>query len=300
MSSQSPCDWSSLLVDAVTRPGTISSAYQRFWTYSVGNQCLALFQCMEKGIEPGPIHTFKGWLDLGRHVRKGEKAITLCMPVSVKRKIRKQKPDLQPAGVEDGTERQPTHPGSATSADNGTVNVTVFTFKPHWFVLSQTEGEPYQPQELPEWSESRALPALSIDRVNFEHTDGNCQGYALERRVSVSPVAALPHKTLLHEVAHVLLGHTAEGSRMDDHEFTPRNLREVEAECVALICCESLGLPGIPECRGYIQHWLGKETIPDRSASAFSRPPIKSSGPADLLRLDLSRLPDRERFIFRR
>jgi hypothetical protein len=63
-----------------------------------------------------------------------------------------------------------------------------------------------------------------------------------------------------------MLGHTQEGSRLDDHEFTPRNLREVEAECVALICCESLQLHGTAEARGYIQHWLGKEVIPDRSA----------------------------------
>jgi hypothetical protein len=271
MSAQPPCDWSVLLVDAVTRPGIISSAYSRFWNYSVGNQILALFQCLEKGIEPGPIHTFKGWLDIGRHVRKGEKAITLCMPVSVKRKLDKSKLEPQPANVGEGAQLQSTRPGGVTGAEDGTVNVTVFTFKPHWFVLSQTEGEPYQPQELPGWSESRALSALSIERVKFERTDGNCQGFALERTVSVSPIAGLPHKTLLHEIAHVLLGHTAEGSRMDDHEFTPRNLREVEAECVALICCEALGLPGTPECRGYIQHWLGKETIPDRSAQRIFR-----------------------------
>jgi len=271
MSSQSSRDWSSLLVDAVNRPGIISAAYSRFWNYSVGNQILALFQCIERRIEPGPIHTFKGWLDLGRHVRKGEKAITLCMPVLVKRKLSKQKLEPQPANAIEGAERQSNRLVDVPATEVVTANVTLFTFKPHWFVLSQTEGEPYRAQELPDWSESRALPALSIERVKFERTDGNCQGYALERSVSVSPIAALPHKTLVHEVAHVLLGHTAEGSRMDDHEFTPRNLREVEAECVALICCESLGLPGTPECRGYIQHWLGKEEIPDRSAQRIFR-----------------------------
>ena len=135
MSAQSPCDWSSLLVDAVTRTGIISSAYSRFWNYSVGNQILALFQCMEKGIEPGPIHTFKGWLDIGRHVRKGEKAITLCMPVFVKRKLAKSKLEPQPANVGDGAERQSTRLGSVTDTEDGTVNVTVFTFKTHWFVL---------------------------------------------------------------------------------------------------------------------------------------------------------------------
>ena len=65
--------------------------------------------------------------------------------------------------------------------------------------------------------------------------DGNSQGYAATgaATVSVSPIAAMPHKTLFHEIAHVLLHHGA-----DD---TERSLREVEAECVAM-SCESLGL----------------------------------------------------------
>lgn len=74
-------DWTALLIVAVNKPGLVSSAYQLFWRYSVGNQILALFQCLLRKIEPGPIHTFRGWLKLGRQVRQGEKAITLVMPV---------------------------------------------------------------------------------------------------------------------------------------------------------------------------------------------------------------------------
>ncbi|HEY4329866.1 MAG TPA: DUF1738 domain-containing protein, partial [Phycisphaerae bacterium] len=77
-------------------------------------------------------------------------------------------------------------------------------------------------------------------------------------------IAAQPHTTLFHEIAHVVLGHTAEGP-LEDHARTPKNLREVEAECVALICCESLNLKGASECRGYIQHWLDGAAIPERS-----------------------------------
>jgi hypothetical protein len=259
-------DWSKLLTDAVKTPGIISQAYSRFWTYSVGNQILAMFQCQMRGLEPGPIHTFRGWLDLGRHVKRGEKAITLCMPVTVKRRLDRRAGERQQLRGGDSAERQVTGPGGVVAGGDTTVNVTVFTYKPHWFVLSQTEGDPYVPQELPDWSEARALHALLIDRVPFDHPSGNCQGFASVRTVSVSPIAALPHKTLFHELAHVILGHTEEGHTLDDHDRTPVNQREVEAECVALICCESLDLAGAAECRGYIQHWLGKETIPDRSA----------------------------------
>ncbi len=46
-----------------------------------------------------------------------------------------------------------------------------------------------------------------------------------------------------------------------------RNLRECEAESVALLCCAALDLPGVAECRGYIQRWWGQgHEIPERSA----------------------------------
>src|SRR5205814_2350046 len=107
---------------------------------------------------------------------------------------------------------------------------------------------------------------LNIERITFDHLNGNAQGYAVDRKVAVSPIAFMPHRTLFHELAHVILGHTEELRRMDDDDQTPVNLREVEAECTALICCESLGLDGATFSRGYIQHWLKGETIPERSA----------------------------------
>ena len=43
-----------LLEEAVRRPGLILEAYSRFHGYSFGNQCAALFQCILRGIPPGP------------------------------------------------------------------------------------------------------------------------------------------------------------------------------------------------------------------------------------------------------
>ena len=71
---------------------------------------------------------------------------------------------------------------------------------------------------------------------------------------------------LFHELAHVLLGHTSEGQQADG-DLTPRNLRECEAEAVALLCWAALELPGLDQCRGYIQAWWGQGyEIPERSA----------------------------------
>ena len=251
-------DWSALLIEAVTKPGIIAQAYRLFWHYSIGNQILAMFECMIRGIEPGPINTFMGWKELGRSVKKGEKAITLCMPVTVKSKrhdLLSDNPKTTIA-VGDGAERPPE-----------TVSFTRFIYRPHWFVLSQTEGKDYQPAQLPDWSEPLALENLRIQRIPFRHTDGNAQGYAVDRSVAISPIAFMPHRTLLHELAHVVLGHTEELQRLDDDDSrTPRDLREVEAESVALICCCSLELGGEEFSRGYIQHWLKGQPIPDRSA----------------------------------
>ncbi len=203
-----------------------------------------MFQCFERGIQPGPLATFPKWKELGRHVSKGEKALTLCMPLTCKRNRTVTK--------EDGTEQEEEF------------TFTHFTYKAHWFVLAQTEGAEYQPPALSQWSEQTALSALNIQRVEFEDLDGNTQGYAKRgRKIAISPIAAQHHKTLFHELAHVFLGHTGDGD-LSDSEVISRDIREAEA--VALLCCESLGLPGAEFSRGYIQSWCQGQAISERSA----------------------------------
>src|SRR5262249_39944722 len=82
-----------LLEEAVTKPATLMRAYSLFWNYSLGNQILALIQANRRGIALGPIASFNRWKELGRHVKRGEKAIELCMPVTCKRTVTEQGPD---------------------------------------------------------------------------------------------------------------------------------------------------------------------------------------------------------------
>ena len=225
MASSTPKAFAELLQGAVNEPGIISQAYQQFHHYSIGNQLLAWVQCLERGIKPGPINTFPGWKALGRYVRKGERAITLCMPITLKRKA--------------ATESRHT---TETTQDPDDVIITRFVYKPHWFVLGQTDGQELAEQPIPAWDKDQALQALNVQEIPFDNTDGNCLGFARQRSIAISPVNPLPHKTRFHELAHVLLGHTAEGLHADS-EITPRNLRECEAETVALLCCAALDLP---------------------------------------------------------
>src|SRR5437764_13500724 len=85
MASSAPATFAHLLESAITEPGIVSSAYRNFHNYSLGNQLLTWGQCLNRGLQPGPLATYQRWRELGRQVRKGEKAITLCRPVTVKR-----------------------------------------------------------------------------------------------------------------------------------------------------------------------------------------------------------------------
>ena len=233
-------NFSQLLNDAVNQPGIISKCYSTFHGYSIGNQLLAYSQCVARDIPIGPIASFKTWKDLGRSVKKGEKAIALVRPVTIAKK--------DDAGEKTGDAFQ------------------LFVLKNQWFVLSQTEGEEFVNEvAVPTWDKAKALETLGITEVAFDHTDGNCQGYAVSKSIAVSPLAVLPHKTRFHEIAHVVLGHTSEG-QLSDSESTPRDIREVEAEGVAYILCSLLNLGGLDESRGYIQNWLQGGEVSDKSA----------------------------------
>ena len=63
-----------LLEEAVTKPGTLMKAYSLYWNYSRGNQVLALIQAKQRGLALGPIASFNRWKELGRYVKKGQKA----------------------------------------------------------------------------------------------------------------------------------------------------------------------------------------------------------------------------------
>jgi N-terminal domain of anti-restriction factor ArdC len=247
MTERQHATWGELLRDAVEKPGQLLEAYTAFHTYSFGNALLALEQCIRRNLQPGPLNTYRGWLERKRQVRKGEKGITLCMPMPFKKAA-------QTDSVQDDETAEPQ-------------TRYAFRFRAYWFVLAQTEGEDTPIPSIPGFDIDTALCALNITRTPFDELNGNIQGFAHGREIAVNPVAGLPHKTTLHELAHVVLGHTT-SEKLVDSEQTARHIREVEAESVALICCETLGLEGADFCRAYIQHWLKTEKeIPNQSAA---------------------------------
>lgn len=236
-----------MLENAVKEPGKIAEAYSLFHNYSISNAWLALWECAARGIEPGPINTYKGWMALNRQVKKGSKAIRLIMPVTCK--------------IDSSVRNEETG-----EYDPVKKTFTRFLLKPYWFVLSQTDGEDVALPSLPSWDAETALAALNMQRIPFDGNDGNTQGFAMAgRKLAISPIAFAPHKTLFHEMAHILLGHCESGNMLDFPELT-KSLKEVEAESVAYLVTSSLKLDGLEYARGYIQHWLQGSEIPGKNA----------------------------------
>ena len=238
--------WERILEDAVNKPGSLMEAYRAFHSYSLRNAMLVFFECHGRGIEPGPVTTYRKWKEKGRQVRKGEKALTMMMPLTYKAQASK------------GQEQ-------ADDADAGESSVrTRFVFRRHWFAISQTDGpETTEFEQVPGWDREKALKALSVEEIPFDRADGNTQGFARGGKIAINPMAQSPIKTTFHELGHVLLH---QGDHADQQDL-PRSLKEAEAEGVALICTEALGLEGADYCRGYIQNWLAGAGIPRASAS---------------------------------
>lgn len=238
-------DFEQVLKNAIEIPGKIQAAYSAFNSYSTQNQMLIMFQCDSREIPIGPVGTFKFWESKGRRVMKGSKALSMLVPCTFSKESENDDGEIE------------------------TKTRMFFKAKNSWFVLSQTEGADFSPETvaLPEFSETKLLETLNIKRIPFSIPDGNVQGYAVvgKREIAVNPLAGLPFKTLIHEIAHIELGHTEQS--LHDTDSIPKDLKEVEAESVALLVLESLGLDGAEYCRGYIQGWFrNRGEIPNKNA----------------------------------
>ena len=122
-------------------------------------------QCQLRELEPGPINTFPGWQALGRNVKRGERALILCMPIT--RKVR----DEEAQGSE---------------GENGERTFTSFMHKARWFVVTQTVGEEYTPPQIANWDADRALSLAAALEGDSEHLIAQAvRRYARDRKVAL-------------------------------------------------------------------------------------------------------------------
>jgi hypothetical protein len=206
----------------------------RFHKYSWHNICLIATQ-RPTATRVAGFHT---WRTMRRFVRKGEKGIAILAPII-------------------GRE--------AESVD--TKARTILGFRAAYvFDVAQTEGEP-----LPEPNDASGDPGMNtaalkraiLDRgivVEFVDDLGGASGMSsggwIRLLNGLSPATAFT--TLVHEYAHELLHHA-------DDRPTSRDTRELEAEAVAFVVGEVVGLQTGAASRDYIHLYRG-----DRQALAGS------------------------------
>lgn len=230
-----------LVRDVLDNPSRIDKCYSLFHDYSILNSLALVYQCEKRGLEVGPVASFKKWKSLGARIKKGQKALSICIPFNVKSKYltRKVKQD-------DGTEKEEP------------VMFTAFSWKNVVFAHSQTEGGKIQEVHKCKWELSKALRNLGIKQIPFSMVNGNVQGYANENGIALNPLGSHPIRTAVHELAHKLM-HTGK-TNLDS------STKEVEAELVSYILGLVLKLDGVEESRGYIKHWLGSNELQEKTA----------------------------------
>ncbi|WP_236737465.1 hypothetical protein [Mycolicibacterium llatzerense] len=228
-------DWRAVLTEALVLPGRMSDTYTRFYNYSFLNQLWLMAQGVHE-----PCASFNRWKALGRYPIKGAGRYVLH-PRPVKKR----------------------------NAETGEDEIVAMRFppRPTAFPLSLTRGADLEMPELPEWDWQRAYLALEVEQIPFELLNGNTQGYSVGRMFAVNPVAKWPGKTTLHELAHIVLGHTTQNDGEGAGSQCSRGVAEFQAESVAYLMAHEIGLSewDSAESRAYIQTWLGGEEVTDQA-----------------------------------
>ena len=247
----------------------------RFHSYSVNNTILIHMQ-MPNATQVAGFNKWKN--QFGRHVKRGEKGLTVIAPTPFKKKIEEMKldPDTK-APVLDGE-------GKVVMEER---EIEIPMFKPvKVFDVSQTEGRP--------------LPSLVTDLTgNVQHyeafmealrrtspmpiymeplrpgLDGLCnftkQTISVREGMSqVQTVCATVHETahaVLHDKEHIRLTAAAGDETKEPPKPKDKNTMEVEAESVSYTVCQYYGIETGANSLGYIATWSKDRSLPELKAS---------------------------------
>ena len=208
----------------------------RFHRYSVGNVLLIAMQ------RPGATRVagFRTWQKLGRQVKEGEKGIRILAPIVWRKKKEKQE------GKDDEDEELVRFR-----------SVCVFD-------VAQTDGKP-----LPEFAQARGEPGEYTGKLMQFATEqgievelsgqlGSAQGLSAGGKILVRKglPPAEEFSVLAHELAHELM------HRGGEEKPGSRTVRETEAEAVAFVVCQAIGLEAVNAAADYIKLYQGnKETL---------------------------------------
>lgn len=214
---------------------TYLAAMARFHRYSLSNVFLIMLQRPDASHVAG-YHT---WRSLGRHVKEGEKGIAIIAPMRLAAK----------------GESSPESGSGASPDDEPTIRFR----SAYVFDVSQTDGEP-----LPDIGQASGDPGAFSERlrnlvkqlsIELEFADdlGGALGVSKGGKIAIKAdmPPAQEFSVLVHELAHELL-------HQKDREARPsKTVRETQAEAVAYIVAEGIGLDTGGASRNYIQLYQG-------------------------------------------
>jgi hypothetical protein len=222
-------------------------AMAKFRNYSFGNIMLIARQ------RPDATHVagFRTWTSLGRFVRRGEKGIFILAPMIVKKR-----------SEEDAT-------AGEGKKNNGEARLYGFRAV-YVFDVTQTEGK-----DIPALTEVNGDVSGYRERL-FKFVESQSVELSFSERIA--PAKGLSHggritllsgmqpaeefSTLVHEIAHEML------HRGERRTMTTKQVRETEAEAVAFVVCQSVGLQNGTASQDYIQLWHGDADVLRESLEA--------------------------------
>jgi hypothetical protein len=213
----------------------------RFSRYSLSNQLLIYLQRPNASRVAG----FHTWLKQGCSVRKGEKGIAIYAPV--RRNAEDAELELQAANRPKGFRVA--------------------------YVFDVSQVDPIDGTLIPTPTFSASAPLACLDTLKmfvasqqisiaYAVLTRGCYGYTDGKSITLA-LGQAPHiefSTLVHELTHTLLHFT--GERPD------LTTRETEAEAVAWLVCEQLGLPDTNLSIDYIRAYRG---TPETLTSSLER-----------------------------
>ena len=225
----------------------------RFHSYSARNCMLILMQRPDATMVAG----YRKWQkDFNRQVRRGEKSIGILAPIQHKAVVRE-------------TDKETGEVTDHEHVWNSFKVVSVFD-------VSQTDGEelPTLARKLTEdvdgfdalVSKIKGVARVTVEIAEIEGAENGFYSPADKKIVVRSGMSeAQTVKTMVHEIAHSMLH--CEGGEEEDAN---RSKREVQAESVAFVVCNSLGIDTGEYSFGYVAGW-GKDKELVESLDAIQR-----------------------------
>jgi hypothetical protein len=229
------------------------TAMARFHNYSFGN----IVAIARQRPTATRVAGFGTWKEMGRFVKRGERGIQILAPMI-------------------GNRRRNAEAAQHTDGDgNAKPQPVLIGFRAVYvFDVAQTEGA-----DLPEFEHNisgevgeqrdRLIDFLGQQNIALEFNEriAPALGVSYGGKIALLPGQSKPEEfvTLLHETAHELL------HKADRRTFTTATVRETEAEAVAFIVGQAIGLEMGNASSDYIQMYNGNAALLAESLEVIQR-----------------------------